>query len=165
MKIKDSLLKELGQEAAITRKFLAIVPPEKFSWKPHEKSMSLLALATHIAELPGLMPAIINTDGLDLATLDRGDNNIESADDLTALFNNAVKTAEEALRSVKEDEALQPEWVFQFGSHVISKTSKYEALRNNINHTLHHRAQLSVYLRLLDIPIPGSYGPSADEAA
>lgn len=165
MKIKDFLLKELKQEAATTRKFLAIVPPGEFSWKPHEKSMSLLELARHTAELPNLIPAIISKDSLDLAAVERDSSDIKTAADLTALFNKAQKAAEEALLSIKEDDDLQPEWVFRFGDHIISKTSKYEALRNNINHTLHHRAQLSVYLRLLNIPIPGSYGPSADEAA
>jgi len=162
MQIIPMFLKELEQEAQTTRKFLSIVPNDKLDWQAHPKSMTLRQLTTHITELPEWVPMAINTSELDFAQNPYKPvlvNN--SAEMLDALDRNM----ELALASLKQadEESLNEAWTLRNGNYVIMTCNKAEVIRVTLNQTTHHRAQLGVYLRLLNIPIPGSYGPSADE--
>ncbi|HUR11858.1 MAG TPA: DinB family protein [Flavitalea sp.] len=156
------LMKEFDSEAVITRKFLKIVPADKFNWKPHEKSMSMQNLAVHIAELPSWVSMGLHTDGIDFATMDYTPTVVGSNAQLVELFEKSYKSGREALSAAKEAD-LWPSWTMRMGERVISVLTKYEVIRHAFSQVTHHRAQLGVYLRLLHIPIPGSYGPSADE--
>lgn len=156
------LLKELENEAITTRKMLALVPDDKYGWKPHEKSMTVKQLATHIAELPGWIPMAINTDELDFAGNPYKPEDINNTNDLLAYYEKNFAQGKEALLKAT-DEQLLPNWTLRNGNEIYSVTSKGEVIRMSYSQTVHHRAQLGVYLRLLNIPIPGSYGPSADD--
>lgn len=162
MSIIEILLKEIEQEAQITRKMLSIVPDDKYDWKPHPKSMSIKQLATHIAELPGWIAMAITTDGLDFAANPYNPEDINNTIDLLALFEKNYTDGRAQLQATNEDVLQQP-WVLSNGDQILFKQNKYETVRVSISQTIHHRAQLGVFLRLLNIPIPGSYGPSADE--
>ena len=161
--ILSILLKELNSESDITCKMLCIVPEDKYSWKPHEKSMSLKQLATHIAELPGWVAMVLNTIELDFAANPyapvENNNNAELMD----YFERTLEEGRAALNTASESQ-LDDTWTLRNGEMIFSQSSKYEMLRVTLCQITHHRAQLGVYLRLLNIPIPGSYGPSADEA-
>jgi uncharacterized damage-inducible protein DinB len=154
--------KQLKEEAEITRKFLKIVPEDKYDWKPHVKSMSARQLATHVAELPGWVPMGIKTDVLDFAVSDYKPAFISSTEDLLKTFEENQENALEALLKTT-DEHLLNSWTMKNGDQVYFTITKQDVVRMAISQTIHHRAQLGVFLRLLDIPIPGSYGPSADE--
>ena len=154
-------LKEIAQEAQITRKMLALIPEDKYNWKPHEKSMSLIQLATHIAEIPAWAAMAIETDGVDFAAQPYEPTVIHNNKELLELLEKSIHKAETVLRRTPE-EALEGSWVLRSGDHIHSAFTKEETIRHSLNQTTHHRAQLGVYLRLLNIPIPGSYGPSAD---
>lgn len=162
MDIFPLLEKEFDQEAAVTRKMLALVPNDKFDWKPHSKSMSMKQLAVHIAEIPSWPAMMLHTNGLDFATFPYQPTPAENADDLLGLLEKSIEATKETFSKAKEEDLL-PTWTLQHGDHIIAVMSKYEAVRHAFNQIIHHRAQLGVYLRLLNIPIPGSYGPSADE--
>ncbi|WP_199117719.1 DinB family protein [Pedobacter sp. ASV28] len=162
MKIIEELLKELAYEAEITRKFLKIVPVEKFDWAPHEKSMKMKALATHLAELPSWIGLALNTEGLDFATTPYEPVEIKDHADLLVYLNENVATAKADLEKITEAD-LDGRWVMRSGETIHADLSKYETIRHSFSQTSHHRAQLGVYLRLLNIPIPGTYGPSADD--
>jgi len=162
MHIIPFLLKELEQEATTTRKFLNLVKPENFQWKPHEKSMSVKQLCTHIAELPSWIDLSVNSDGIDFATSPYNPPAVESTSDLLNLFENSLQKASAALLKIKEDDLLLT-WTLRDGDNILQAMTKYEAIRHSFSQTTHHRAQLGVFLRILNIPIPGSYGPSADE--
>jgi uncharacterized damage-inducible protein DinB len=162
MKIIEELLKELAYEAEITQKFLKIVPVEKFDWAPHEKSMKIKALATHVAELPTWISLALNTEGIDFATTPYEPVEIKDHADLLAYLNENVATAKADLEKITEAD-LDGRWVMRSGETIHADLSKYETIRHSFSQTSHHRAQLGVYLRLLNIPIPGTYGPSADD--
>ena len=162
MHIIPFLIKELEQEAVTTRKFLNLVKPENFQWKPHEKSMSVKQLCTHIAELPSWIDLSVHSDGIDFATSPYNPPAVESTSDLLNLFENSLQKASAALLKIKEDDLLLT-WTLRDGDNILQAMTKYEAIRHSFSQTTHHRAQLGVFLRLLNIPIPGSYGPSADE--
>lgn len=153
--------KELKQEAETSRKFLKLVPPEKFDWKPHEKSMSLKALSVHIGEIPGWIEMALARDVLDFAD-GYEPTPVENTDQLLELLEKSVQNSQKALEDAGEEDLL-PDWTMQNGDQVLMVMPKHEVIRHSLNQLTHHRAQLGVYLRLLDIPIPGSYGPSADE--
>jgi len=154
--------KELENEAVTTRKMLALVPVEKFDWKPHPKSMAMMNLATHIAELPGWVSMVLNTDELDFAADEYKPTIVKDNAGLMQMFE---KTLADSLAEVNEDKELSLEktWTLRNGEHILSNGSKADMIRLSLSQIIHHRAQLGVYLRLLDIPIPGSYGPSADD--
>lgn len=156
------LLNELTEEAKTTRKMLARVPAEKFDWQPHPKSMSLMRLAVHLAELPGWVAMTMNTDELDFENNPYEHKKVGSTGELLDFFENCLAEGKAALENADE-EILNKEWVLRSGEIIHSRRTKYDVLRMSISQTIHHRAQLGVYLRLLDLPIPGSYGPSADE--
>ncbi|MCC6372349.1 MAG: DinB family protein [Bacteroidia bacterium] len=162
MKQTEILLKEMNMEAATTRKMLAIVPADKFDWKPHPKSMNILQLATHIAELPGWVKMALTTDGLDFAENAYTPTPISSVAELLACFEQNYKEGVEEL-SKAGDKDLEPIWTLRMGDKVFSTDTKGETIRHAFSQMVHHRAQLGVFLRLLNISIPGSYGPSADE--
>ena len=159
----DSLLEELEHESISTRKLLAIVPIDKSTWKPHTKSMEMQALATHIAEIPSWIMTALTTDGLDFAATPHSPQYYKSIDELLALFDDNVKQAKETLQK-SQDSDLEGTWTMSHGETVLMKLTKLQTIRHAFGQMIHHRAQLGVYLRLLDIPIPGVYGPSADEA-
>jgi len=158
----QQLLTELEREAQTTRKMLSIVPAEKFGWQPHPKSMTMKRLATHVAELPSWVTMALTTSELDF---ENNDWEPQVVDDTTALldyFENSLKSGREHLEKANEDQ-LNELWTLRSGKTVYSTEPKYEVIRMTYCQIVHHRAQLGVYLRLLNIPIPGSYGPSADE--
>jgi len=164
MHVIPFLLKELEQEATTTRKFFKLIKPEDFLWKPHEKSMTIKQLSTHIAELPGWIDLAINQDGVDFANNSYQRPVAENPADLMNILDDSMKKATKALLSVRNEDDLLQTWTLRNGEKVLAAMTKYEAIRNPaISQTIHHRAQLGVFLRLLNIPIPGSYGPSADE--
>jgi len=156
------LLKELKNEAITTRKMLALVPDDKYDWQPHPKSMTVKQLATHIAELPGWVLITLTTDELDFASNPYNPEDINNTKDMLVYYEKNFAKAKEALLKAT-DEQLLPNWTLRNGNEIYSVTSKGEVIRMSYSQTVHHRAQLGVYLRLLNIPIPGSYGPSADE--
>jgi len=162
MDIIQLLLKELEVEAVTTNKMLQLVPTDKFDWKPHEKSMSMKQLATHVAELPSWVQMALNSEGIDFAVMDYKPTPVESTADLVTLFERSLEQGKTALQQAKEDDLL-PDWTLRTGDQVHQVFTKYEVIRHSLAQQIHHRAQLGVYLRLLNIPIPGSYGPSADE--
>lgn len=155
-------LKEMEEEAATTRKMLARVPIEKFSWKPHPKSMTLQRLATHVAELPGWVSMTVNTNELDFANNEYKPKVVDSIAGLLEYFETGLANAKADLQKTNEEQ-LNELWTLRNGEQIYSVRAKHEVIRMSFCQTVHHRAQLGVFLRLLDIPIPGSYGPSADE--
>ena len=162
MQIIQMFLNEVEQEAQTTRKFLSIIPNDKFDWQPHPKSMTIRQLATHIAELPEWIPLAINTDELDFAKNAYKPELLNSTDELLAKLEQNVVAAKESLVGTNED-VLAQKWVLRNGEDIYLEQTKAEVVRVAISQTIHHRAQLGVFLRLLNVPIPGSYGPSADE--
>ena len=162
MSIIEILLNEIEQEAQTTRKMLAIVPNDKYDWKPHPKSMSLKQLAIHIAELPSWISLGLTTDELDFAANPYNPVDIANTTDLLAYFEKNYAQGRADLEATNE-EILQQPWVLRNGDQILLNQNKYDTVRVAISQTIHHRAQLGVFLRLLNIPIPGSYGPSADE--
>jgi len=156
------LLKELDMEAVTTRKMLERVPDDKFDWKPHEKSMSMLQLSTHVADLPSWVSMGLNTTEMDFTTAAYTPKVVNSTADLLKIFEKSVESGKSALSEATEEDLL-PTWTLRTAEHIHGVYTKYELIRHSFSQTVHHRAQLGVYLRLLQIPIPGSYGPSADE--
>jgi uncharacterized damage-inducible protein DinB len=160
---KDHLIAELKMEAANTKKILERVPVDKSTWKPHAKSMAMGNLATHVSELPSWITMVINTDELNLATMDYKPKIFDNNEALVANHDNHVTNAIAALDTA-DDALMAKPWVLRKGDHVILEMPKAVVIRNlALNHSYHHRAQLGVYLRLNDVAIPGMYGPSADE--
>lgn len=164
MNIIEILLGEMEQEAQTTRKMLQRVPADKFDWKPHQKSMPLKSLAVHVAELPGWVDMAVTTDELDFAVNPYKQAPVNSNEDLLAYFEQTLVSGRKALQATNED-VLKETWTLRNGKDIYSERSKLDVIRMSYCQIVHHRAQLGVYLRLLDIPIPGSYGPSADENA
>lgn len=155
--------KQFVDEGETTRKMLLRVPDDQWDYKPHEKSMDMKRLVTHIADLPGWLHMTFTTDELDFA---KGyeQPQINNTKDLMDYFEQRYAAGLSTL--VPENEALLDKpWTLRNGDVVYSTDPKIEIIRMSLSQQIHHRAQLGVYLRLLDIPIPGSYGPSADENA
>lgn len=158
----QALLKEMNQEAETTRKMLSRVPNDKYDWKPHEKSSTLRHLATHLAELPSWVSMTLNTSELDFAQNPYSIPVIDTTQDLLAYFEGNLKDGASRLEKAT-DQDLEPNWTLRNGDAIYTVRTKAEVLRMTFCQIVHHRAQLGVYLRLLNVPIPGSYGPSADE--
>ena len=159
----ESFLKELEHESIGTRKMLALVPADKPEWKPHEKSMKLKDLVTHIADLPTWITMAIEKDQLDFATSPYNPKNCNGGEELVAYFDKNVEEAKQYLQKSKDD-ILEEIWTLKNGEIIYMQSTKLETIRHSYSQMVHHRAQLGVYLRLLNIPIPGVYGPSADES-
>ena len=161
--LNQAFIPELKHEAASTRKLLERVPTDKFDWKPHEKSMTLGRLASHIAEIPDWMTATLTTEELDFAKGGYKPTVPATKEELLEKFEQSYTKALETLTSAT-DETLRGLWTLKNGDHVIFTMPRIATLRSFVmNHFIHHRGQLTVYLRLLNIPVPGMYGPSADE--
>ena len=158
----ETFLKELLQESVTTRKMLALIPDDKYDWKPHEKSMTIQQLSTHLAELPGWVKMTIDTSELDFAQNPYETPAINSTPGVLELFEKSLQAGKSSLEAAKEEDLELP-WTLRNGETIYSTSPKGEIIRMSISQTIHHRAQLGVYLRLLNIPIPGSYGPSADD--
>lgn len=164
MGLNTALLAELQQEAATTRKVLERIPESAWEWKPHEKSMSMIKLATHVAEMFTWFKVTIETPELDFAA---GYEMFEpkSSQELLDYFDKNISEATQALESMS-DEVSGEGWTLRNGEQVYFTMPKAVVLRTFcFNHIVHHRGQLSVYLRLNDIPVPSIYGPSADEGS
>ena len=155
-------LQELDKEAITTRKMLERIPNDKYDWKPHEKSMSVRQLATHIAELPSWVTMALTTDELDFATSPYNPKPINDTKTLVAYFETALNDGRSQLQKATEDQ-LNQNWTLRNGEKIFDVSPKCDVIRMTFSQIIHHRAQLGVYLRLLNVPIPGSYGPSADE--
>lgn len=166
MKISDTILPEFDHEMANTRKTLERVPEDKFGWKPHEKSMTMGRLAVHLADMPRWTAETIEKDSIDLAPPDGKPFEQPKADtrnELLAMFDKNVAAAHAAIAEVS-DEELMKSWSLRHSGNTILTMPKIAVIRTWVmNHNVHHRAQLGVYLRLNDVPVPAIYGPSADE--
>jgi uncharacterized damage-inducible protein DinB len=156
------LFPELDAEIAATRAMLAIVPWEQAAWKPHPKSMSLGQLATHVAQLPNFSTVMASTDTMDFKPEHFQQPAIASTTELLAMFDSEVEKMRAAF-SPLDWARMQGSWTMTMQGHTIVDGERAMLIRHmGINHIVHHRAQLGVFLRLLDVKIPGSYGPSAD---
>jgi uncharacterized damage-inducible protein DinB len=165
MSLSQPLWMELQQESATTRKLLERLPGSAMSWKPHEKSMSMGHLAVHIVGLLQWLNSILQQDDYDHASTGLKMPEPDSVAGILASFDQALATALEALKRLP-DERLLALWRFRNGKQVIFEMPRNSAIRSAIlNHLVHHRGQLSVYLRLQNVPLPPIYGPTADEAA
>ncbi|HQF43884.1 MAG TPA: DinB family protein [Ignavibacteriaceae bacterium] len=163
MTLTKALISEIEHEAVNTKKMLERVPADKFDWQPHPKSMTLKQLATHIANLSRRTSQIVTTKNLDLADSSIKKPEINNTQDLLKELEEGTKQSIDALKSVT-DKDLNENWIMRRGDHIIINMTKAAAIRNmGLSHLYHHRAQLGVYLRLLDIPVPGMYGQSADD--
>ena len=165
MAIAEALIPEFDHEMGTTRRMLDRVPEAEFGWKPHEKSMTLGQLAGHIANIPFWCTATLRAESLDLATL--GDDAKPKAPAsravLLADFDQRVAAARALLVKSTDPELLAP-WTLKSGDQVFFTIPRISAIRSFVmNHLIHHRGQLSVYLRLRDVPVPPIYGPTADE--
>jgi uncharacterized damage-inducible protein DinB len=158
----ETFLKELENESRTTRKMLSRIPDDSYDWKPHSKSMSIRSLATHIAELPTWITMTLTTDELDFETAPYNPPVINSTADLMQLFEKSLVDGRTQLIPANEKKLDEP-WTLRNGQQIYSTEPKADVIRMALNQIVHHRAQLGVFLRLLDVPIPGSYGPSADE--
>ncbi|NCI48921.1 DinB family protein [Sediminibacterium roseum] len=154
--------KEFEKEAVITRKMLSIVPNDKYDWQPHPKSMTIRQLTTHIAELSLWIGMILDTNELDFAANPYEQKPINDTKQLVDFFEANLLEGRKALAEAKE-ETLSEMWTLRNGDTIYSTEPKIDWIRVTFNQVTHHRAQLGVFLRLLDVPIPGSYGPSADD--
>lgn len=162
MTIISQFLKELEAEALTTRKMLSIIPSDQLDWQPHPKSMTIRALSTHIAELPTWITLVFTTDELDFATMPYNPPSVTSTADVLEVFE---KSLVDGRTQLVEHNAplLEKPWTLRTGGVIHSVDPKADVVRMAMSQIIHHRAQLGVFLRLLNIPIPGSYGPSADE--
>ena len=167
MKLSESLLPEFDEEMAGTRKFLEIVPDEKLGWKPHAKSMTLGQLAWRLSDLPEWCSDTLRQDSMTLTNDDYqkrlAKREGKGAKDILAQFDDHVKDARSRLATAS-DADLARQWKMEWGGQTVIDMPRAQVLRKWVlNHMIHHRAQMGVFLRLNGIAIPGVYGPSADE--
>lgn len=166
MSLGQSLLPELDHEMAGTRRTLERVPEEKLGWRPHAKSMTLGGLASHVANLPSWLAYTVERESLDLAPVGQPPLRQEEMTSRQALLEHFDRhlAAGRAALAAASDEALLAPWTLLGGGKAFFTMPRMAVLRSFVmNHNVHHRAQLGVYLRLLDVAVPGLYGPSADE--
>jgi uncharacterized damage-inducible protein DinB len=160
MNLNEPLIAELQIEAGTTRKMLERVPQDSLAWKPHGKSRTLGEIAAHIADLPGLFIATLNRDECDRYDYQAVSDTVP---DILEAFDRNISGAFEALKTLSDERLLAP-WRYKYGEQVIFEMPRLVVIRTTaLNHLIHHRGQLSVYLRLLDVPLPPVYGPTADE--
>ena len=161
--IAASMLPEFDHEFATLRVALERVPEDNFDYQPHEKSMSMARLAGHLAEIADWMVVTIETDELDFAAGNYEPYVMTSKDEMLTKFDDGVAKARECLSGASDEVLMQP-WTMRSGDTVHMTMPKVAVIRSFVmNHMVHHRAQLGVYFRLNDIPVPETYGPSADE--
>jgi uncharacterized damage-inducible protein DinB len=160
MSISDKLLPEFDQEMATTRKVIERVPDRDPVWKPHPKSFSIAHLAQLLAGMPGWIGHTLTSTELDLAT---GDGySVESTETLLATFDDNVRRARDAIAAATDSDYAVP-WSLKMKGEVLFTLPREAVVRQHISHLSHHRGQMTVYLRLLDVPVPSIYGPTADE--
>ena len=163
MSLLDPIIAELQHEATTTRTLIERVPDEQFDWQPHEKSMSMKQITNHIAQLYNWSGFILNQDELDIATAQFERKIASTTQELLALFDENVANVVELFKK-QEDQHVLKTWIFRNDEQVIFAMPRIAVIRTmELNHIIHHRGQLSVYLRLLNIPVPAIYGPTADE--
>ena len=161
MSMTDALLQELDQEAQTTRRVLERVPDDRLAWKPHDKSMSLGQLALHVATVPGTVAEIAAESEIQVPEFIQP--SASSAKELIPALDRSVARAKEIVEGL-DGAALGATWTVKNGDKAVMAIPRAALLRSiMLNHWYHHRGQLSVYLRLLDVPLPSIYGPSADE--
>jgi uncharacterized damage-inducible protein DinB len=154
---------ELKHEAAGTRKLLSRIPEDKLHWKPHDKSMTLGRLACHVAELPQWVKIILEQDAFNMVPGAFNRLKASTNEELLQQFDERIQEAADIL-SATDDERFLTKWSFAKNGVTVRELPRKIAVRQMVmNHIVHHRAQLTVYLRLLNVPVPGLYGPSADE--
>jgi uncharacterized damage-inducible protein DinB len=167
MTIGQMMLGEFDQEMQGTRKVLERVPDDKWDWKPHEKSGTMGWMASHVANLPSWAAMTIHTDHLDYAPVDGPGYEppkITNQKELLTQFDKNVADTRKALADVSDEDIMKP-WTLLAGGQTIFTMPRVACIRGMVlNHLIHHRAQMTMYFRSLDIPVPGLYGPSADEA-
>ncbi len=156
------LKQELKQEYETTKKFLERFPEGKNDYRPHEKSMKLMPLATHVSEVFGWPGFVVNSSVLDFSAGDYKPAVLENKEQLLKKLDDDYQSSKKILDEISE-EKLDERWQMKMGEQVLADWNKYEAIRHALNQATHHRAQLGVYYRMLNIPLPGSYGPTADE--
>lgn len=162
MNLIEPLIAELRQEAKTTKRMLERLPESSLNWQPHEKSMTLGRLATHIAALPDLFIAKLDGDEFDRSGWNPPA--AEGASDIVAMFDENISRSIEFLKTQSEERLLGP-WRYRSGEQVIFEMPRLAVIRFVcLNHLIHHRGQLSVYFRLLNVPLPPAYGPTADES-
>jgi len=162
MKRSQLLLEEVKQEAEATRNLLQLIPFEKADFAPHQKSMTLLRLASHVAEIPGWWKECLLDDELDFAKGESVPKVFNSTADIVALHDKHIAQAEKILNEVSEEEFAKP-WTMRAGEMIFFTKPKAEVVRTwCMNHLYHHRGQLTVYLRLLNVPLPAVYATTAD---
>ncbi len=162
MGLAEPMLAELELESVATRKVLERMPDNKFDWKPHEKSMTIGQLASHVSDIPRWIAFTIEQDELDIVNQPMP-TPATKASELVAYFDEQMAAAKTALQNT-DDDALQKNWKMKMGDVVLIDSPKVEVIRRwALNHIVHHRAQLTVYLRLNDVAVPAVYGSSADE--
>jgi uncharacterized damage-inducible protein DinB len=164
MTIAQSLTSDYQEEMTNTRKLLERIPLDEAhrNYKPHAKSMQLDQLATHVAELPRAIKLALEHEVLEIDPATYQQPLARSTAELLAMFDSAAKEGGAAIESAT-DAAMQKNWTFRYGDQFSMTEPRTKVIRGLINHLIHHRAQLTVYLRLNGVPIPGMYGPSADE--
>lgn len=163
MTIAETLLADFDSEIASTRRLLERIPENDPAWKPHEKSMPIGRLALHVARLPEFGTMMLTSEEFDVATGKRKPLIFESTAHLVSELERS-STETRAHLAAASDDQLQTNWKLLFGDRLVVEGPRLKLLRTMfLNHLLHHRGQLTVYLRLLDVPVPGLYGPSADE--
>ncbi len=166
MPMNQALLAEFDNEMRTTRRVLERISTETFGWKPHEKSNNMAWLAWHVGTIPIWATVTLNTEVLDFATPDpnmKFPEQPKTNEELMKTFDKAVTDARAAIAAAS-DEALMKPWTLKNGPQTVFTAPKVAVLRGFVmNHLIHHRGQLSVYMRLKDIPVPSIYGPSADE--
>ena len=165
MAIGDALLPEFYQEMANTRRTLERIPEDRLAWKPHEKSMPIGRLAGHLAELPGFATMTITTESLNLSTAGLQPLVATSRNQVLEEFDKKVAAARAAIAGASDEHFLKP-WSLEYQGKTMFTMPRVAVVRGMmLNHVIHHRAQLGVYLRLNNVPVPSIYGPSADEGA
>lgn len=163
MKVIDSLIQEFEHETQTTRKHLERLPNDKLDWRPHEKSFTAAGLASHITECVGWTVAIFNEREIDFDPSTYKPYLATSVADLLKTFDDNVDKGKQALASATDDTLTEP-WSLKIMGRVQFEKPRAAVFRDfALSHVIHHRGQFSVYLRLLNVPVPGSYGPSADE--
>lgn len=161
--IATALVAEMEQEARVTRSCLERIPAEKFDWKPHDKSMTMGRLSSHIAEMFAWTGPTMEQSELDFATMDYKPFEPKTTDELLQFFDKNVAEAIGTLKSYSDEKFMEP-WTLKNGETTFFTLPKAAVIRGFVfSHVIHHRGQLSVYLRLNDIAVPSIYGPSADE--
>ena len=163
MRLAEALLQELSVEASTTTRVLQRVPDAELSWRPHPKSMSLGQLAHHVATLPGQLTDFISRDALDFAAAAGVPPTVASRRELLDAYAASIARAQSYLQALT-DERASAMWRLMAGDRELFAAPRLAVLRSFLfNHWYHHRGQLAVYLRLLDVPVPSVYGPTADE--